>query len=70
MTLVHPQSQIESGRKQQMSLLSIELSRERIRDIHRETEPRLEQDARRRIRLLRKTRRDAEATAIRMRHTF
>jgi len=68
MTLVRPQSQTESGRKQQMSLLSIELSRERIRDLHREAG--LEQEARRQIRLIRRARRDARATAIRLRHRF
>jgi len=52
-------------REQKMSLLSIELSRGRIREAERDT-------ARRRgvaqARAMRRARRDAEATAVRLRH--
>ncbi|GAA4639418.1 hypothetical protein GCM10023196_100960 [Actinoallomurus vinaceus] len=62
MTL-RPEPRIDMEKEQQMSLLSIELSQERIRDAERESTRR--RDAAQ-VRAMRRARRD-EATAVRLR---
>jgi hypothetical protein len=60
-----PELRIDMEKEQQMSLLSIELSRERIRDAERAVTRRHPDAAQ--VRALRRARRDAEAIAVRLR---
>ena len=62
MTL-RPEPRIDTEKEQQMSLLSIELSQERIRDAEREATRRRDVAQ---VRAMRRARRD-EATAVRLR---
>ncbi|GAB3985530.1 hypothetical protein GCM10029978_098610 [Actinoallomurus acanthiterrae] len=62
MTL-RPEPRIDMEKEQQMSLLSIELSQERIRDAEREATRRRDVAQ---VRAMRRARRD-EATAVRLR---
>jgi hypothetical protein len=59
-----PEHRIDMEKEQQMSLLSIELSQERIRDAERAITR--HPDAAQ-VRALRRARRDAEVTAVRLR---
>jgi hypothetical protein len=59
-----PELRIDMEKERQMSLLSIELSQERIRDAERQATRHREVA---RARAMRRARRDAEATAVRLR---
>ncbi|MCO6009431.1 hypothetical protein NE236_31120 [Actinoallomurus purpureus] len=59
-----PDLRIDMEKEQQMSLLSIELSQERIRDAEREATRRRDVAQ---VRAMRRARRDAEVTAVRLR---